>query len=303
MNVPRTLSIIAAILSAVFSSISYPLSAKALQFFPIFYFIAIKSSLVAIFYVVSLASKAIVTRKNPIPIKAFRENFKSILLVSLCREYLGEIVIVSVLLHTKAIEIMFLTKMEPYFVLLVAWMMGRELVNRNQLLLLFLHISGAILLATGGTFTGYGDLYGDLLLIVFLLITSIMYHPIGELSKKIGSIHLNGTKNIILFILVLPPALLFEPYPEASTEGWKYIGLSFLLWNILGATLYYRSTRDLPGWLASALRALGPVFAAPVAILLFDQILSPIQIFGAIVIVATSIILTIERRKTTERKL
>jgi drug/metabolite transporter (DMT)-like permease len=57
-------------------------------------------------------------------------------------------------------------------------------------------------------------------------------------------------------------------------------------------SLLYASLNGIEGWLSSALRATGPVIATPIAFLFFGETLTPIQIFGALVVIITSVLIS-----------
>jgi probable blue pigment (indigoidine) exporter len=64
-------------------------------------------------------------------------------------------------------------------------------------------------------------------------------------------------------------------------------------------TLWYWALERLDGWLVSALRAVGPVLAAPVAWIFFEQKLSPLQILGAAIVLLTAFLLSKLQARST----
>jgi drug/metabolite transporter (DMT)-like permease len=72
---------------------------------------------------------------------------------------------------------------------------------------------------------------------------------------------------------------------------------SVLMFYVASTILWFYSLSAVSAWLNSALRCLGPVFAAPIAWLFFDKSLDGIQIVGATIVVGTSIAMIIRPKR------
>ena len=81
------------------------------------------------------------------------------------------------------------------------------------------------------------------------------------------------------FLLLLARDM-FVPTPE-HIAGWGYALATVLSFYVLSNALWFFSLKQVPAWLASALRCVGPVFAAPLAWILFDSRMNFVQISGA----------------------
>jgi drug/metabolite transporter (DMT)-like permease len=80
--------------------------------------------------------------------------------------------------------------------------------------------------------------------------------------------------------------------------GWYYTLATVAVFYVLSTALWFFSLKEVPAWLASALRCVGPVIAAPIAWLFFNQGLTLLQTCGALVVVATSLwMVVLERRR------
>jgi len=145
---------------------------------------------------------------------------------------------------------------------------------------------------------GEGHL-GDLLIVCAIGVMSFSQLYVGKLSQEIGPAHLNGLASFISGFLLLPLALWFSPAEtwNFASIGWLQVVIVVLLFNVFSMTMWYAAMRDLEAWLVSALRAVGPVFAAPIAWVFFNQTLGPIQIFGALVVLATSALLARDQKR------
>jgi drug/metabolite transporter (DMT)-like permease len=218
------------------------------------------------------------------------ENRKDILLVSFIRPILAGTVFCYALTLTSGLKMMFFTKLEPYFVLFLAWLLEKQKISFGQLLLLIVHICGAVLLSTNGKFSFDTAQYGDLLVIATVGLISFAYLPASRLSRAVGALKVNMSIMIIGGSFLLPFALLVTPAPltELPWQGWGNLVVSLLLFQIFGLSFWYFSLGTVQGWLVSALRATGPVFAAPFAYVFYQQKLSSLQIIGAVIVLLTS---------------
>ena len=66
------------------------------------------------------------------------------------------------------------------------------------------------------------------------------------------------------------------------------------MFQVIGLTLWFVALKFMQGWIVSALRAVGPVIAAPFAFLFFGQSLSCFQVGGAVLVLATSALIARE---------
>lgn len=199
---------------------------------------------------------------------------------------------------TVGIKAIFFTKAEPYFVLLWAWLFDKAVVPRKHLFLLLIHFAGAAILSGGLEFRIGEAQLGDLLLILAVAFFAFSYRYAARISREIPSLQLSSTALTAVGLLYLPAMILWAPFApwSESSVGWINLLISIPLWNLLGLPLWFVALRELPGWLVSALRALGPLLAAPIAILYFGQSLSLVQVLAAAVVLGTSFLLARERR-------
>jgi drug/metabolite transporter (DMT)-like permease len=100
-------------------------------------------------------------------------------------------------------------------------------------------------------------------------------------------------------LVSLPFALLFCPLqfgPEQQI-GWLYVGAHSVLFYMVAIVLLYASLGGIEGWLSSALRATGPLVAAPVAFLFFGESLTGLQLVGAGIVLVTSALISKDKRR------
>jgi len=238
----------------------------------------------------------------------FREKFsfakiqkyrKELMYLIILRILLGELLFTFGLSQTEAIKAIFLTKIEPYFVLLISWLFLKEKIRSNHVVLLGVHLVGAIILSSGGNINIVSKAQiGDLFVILAMGMFALSYNYGKRLAENIGSMYSNAISLGIGSLLVLPFVFIFS-YPFQFTNestGWAYLFIYVVLFNVIGLTLWYASLKSVKGWIVSALRYIGPILGAPVAYILLGEILNPLQIFGAIIILITSFLIVKENK-------
>lgn len=235
--------------------------------------------------------------------KELRENKKDIISVILIRQIIGWAIFIAGLTFTDVIKAIFFTKVEPYFVLLINWIVYKEKVKAKHIVLLTIHIFGAVLLSTGGKNIGFGkSQLGDLLVILSVACASLSYIPAAKLSKKIGAIKINTISLLIAGLVFLPFAIIFHnPTEEFNFRGWIYILSYSVLFYAIGLTLWFASLKTVKSWIVSSLRALGPLIGAPFAYFLLGETLTFVQLIGGLIVLATSFLIAREHLSIIKR--
>ncbi len=228
-----------------------------------------------------------------IPRALIRENARDLIEFTFLRSFLASILFCYALQTTDAIKIMFFTKLEPYFVIFWTWLLLGQKVSRYHGVLLAVHIWGAILLSTGARFNLTQSQWGDLMVVGAEAILSYSYLHAARLSKSLGAVHTNGISGLASGLALLPLAIFTAPLAAWNifTIGWLNLVIVVLLFNVFALTLWYAALRHIEPWLVSALRAVGPVLAAPLAWIFLGERLSSVQIGGAAIVLLTSALL------------
>lgn len=288
--------IIAAILSPFFSSVSTIFkseAAKDLNPLIVVSFGGIIGSII-LFIIAKI-------RHEKISKNLFKSNLRDLVLITVSRFMIGELVFTYGLVKTTAIKAIFFTKIEPYFVLILGWLFLREKVKTSNLLLLTVHLMGALLLSTGGIFVVPHT--GDLFVIFAMLCFASSYIVGKKISHTMGAT-LGNAIPLGIGSLILLPFAIFSSYPHLltySAKGWEYLIIYVVLFNVIALTLWFSSLKLVRGWIVSALRYVGPILGAPVAYLLFGQTLNQNQIIGACIIIVTSLLIGREHFKKDKK--
>jgi drug/metabolite transporter (DMT)-like permease len=169
-------------------------------------------------------------------------------------------------------------------------------------LLLAIHLAGAIVLSTGGSLVISADTLGDLLILVAVTGNAALYGPSQRYAQQMGAFYASGLSQLIGGVVLIPFLIATSPdsyigSPEHVT-GWYYALATVVVFYVLSTGLWFFSLKEVPAWLASALRCVGPVIAAPIAWLVFNEGLTTLQTCGALVVVGTSLwMVVLERRR------
>lgn len=290
------LAVAAAIFSSLVSSSAWLFQGQAIAYLSPLPVAALQGLLAGVIYLGWL-----LISKQTIPLQKVSLHGRALSEFVILRGVLASILLCYAQIDTPSVKVMFFTKLEPYFILLWSWVLYRSTISSAHVAWLSVHIGGALLLSLGGEQTLLFELRGDLLIFLAVAILSFTYLHAKKLTKELGSVHVNGICSILGGLILLPIAYLVAP-PGVWNPfqiGWAYLIGLVISFNVIGLTLWYWSFHHLPEWLVSALRAVGPVLAAPIAWIVFDQTLTYLQILGALVILYTSAMMARMQRRST----
>jgi drug/metabolite transporter (DMT)-like permease len=233
-----------------------------------------------------------------------RTNLKAVsiplLKLTFYRSILGNLLFTIGLTMSTGVEVVFLTKMEPYLVIFWVWLLDSKRPSTNHLLLLLIHIIGAVLLAAGGKSLTTGvSWWGDLLVVGGVVTAALSYRYAPLVTSHLSPLQTASLAELIGGVLILPFALLLCSFDFGAREqtAWCYIGVHTVLFYVFAIPFLYASLKGLEGWLSSALRAVGPLVAAPIALVFFGETLTPVQVVGAVVVLVTSALISKQERK------
>lgn len=233
-------------------------------------------------------------RREKFSLKLIKDNLRDLGFLVVLRFIVGELTLTYGLANTFAIKAIFFTKIEPFFVLILAWLILKEKIRARHFLLLTVHLFGAILLSTGGLFLIPHP--GDLLVVLAMFCFAATYISGKRISHNIGSTLGSAIPMGVASLILFPFAILSSSSHlfSYSQKGWEYLFVYVILFNVLALTLWFFSLKAVKGWIVSALRYVGPILGAPVAYFAFGQTLNTNQIVGAGIIIATSLLIARE---------
>ena len=194
-------------------------------------------------------------------------------------------------------------RMEPYLIMLVAWMRHRHKPSTSEFRLLTVHLAGALLVSLGSknSLSDHGTLFGDALAFLGLFISAMCYERSRQLSQLMGAANLSF---IFAAVCSTAPLLLYFLYEQESTHlmdvsvfAWTGILLSCIYCVGSNPLLYY-ALKGLPSWKVSAFRVVSPLVTIPLAWLILKEQLNSVQMIGAFCVLVTTTALARQKVKT-----
>ncbi len=282
--------LLAGILGSVFSSIAWITEQETLRYLSPLTVAAVAPLVAGILMApYALRYHRVPTRDE---IRRLQMPFLAVLLM---RNIFGVLIFTSALTMTSSAKVMFLTKIEPYVVLFLHWLLYKERVPSRDMALLVVHVIGAVILSTGGEFRIHVEQLGDILVLIGIVANALMYRPGRMLAEAWGAGFVTTIGSLLAGILLLPFALYFHlddfSLHGEHLTGYCYLFFTVIIFYIISTTLWFYSLKGIEPWLNSALRCVGPVVAAPIAWYFFAKPLTVAQIFGAFLVVLTSALL------------
>lgn len=228
-----------------------------------------------------------------------RSLWRAFIFLTLTRSVFGNVLIWYGWSLTFSIKAMFFTKAEPYFILLWRWIFERESVPRAHLVLLAIHIIGAALLSVGDWGAFGHTQKGDAIILLAIAILSLSYRPARAVANHLGNREATIYSQALGSLILLPTLCFVADLSlSVSPRIWIFLLWAVILWNVIGLVAWFAALRLIEPWIVSALRALGPLFAAPVAWYFFGERLTETQLIGAAVVLSTSALLAWERKES-----
>ncbi len=207
------------------------------------------------------------------------------------RGFLGGALLIYGFSLTTGIKAVFLTKIEPYFVMLWVWLLRDKRPDLRHLIWLCVHIFGAMMLSGVDPITGvFSAQIGDGLIILAMLVLSYTYLEGLRISRSIGSNYSAAITSFFGGCLLMLLAFVVGQisFANVTSTAWAYFIGYLILYHVIALSFWFHALSVVPGWLVSALRALGPLFGAPVAWFLLGDSLTLSQMLGGFLVITTS---------------
>lgn len=290
----RTRFITYAILSSVISSVATLIKVQGVRSVP-----PLLAASVGVLFGGVLALTILVLLRRLPSWHSIKTVHKPLLKLTACRAVFSNLIFTAGLAYTSGVEAVFLTKMEPYLVIFWCWLLDKQRPSGQHLFLLLVHVAGAVLLSLGDASGSFEiSWFGDLLIVCAVVTAALSYRFAPQVTKVLTPFQTAAVAETLGGIVSLPVALFFCPleFGPEQQNGWLYVAAHSILFYNVAIVLLYASLGGIEGWLSSALRAIGPLFAAPIALLFFGETLTTLQIVGAAIVLLTSALISKERR-------
>lgn len=294
MSVTRNRCIVFAILSSTLSSVATLFKVQGVEHVP-----PILGASVGVLFA-GLISFPYLALRGQLPSFAQLWGVRSPLIkLIIARPVISNILFTIGLTMTTGVKAVFLTKMEPYLVIFWVWVLDGKRPSGRHLNLLLIHIFGAILLSVGDFSTLSAAQWGDAIIFVAVITSGLSYRFAPRVTAVLTPTQTAAVTETAGGLLTLPLALALcsISFGPAEREGWMYLAFHSVLFYVLAVPLLYASLGGIEGWHSSALRATGPLTAVPIAYFFFGEQLSPVQLFGGLIVLMTSALVSRPARK------
>jgi|TARA_B110000914_G_scaffold194024_2_gene181928 drug/metabolite transporter (DMT)-like permease len=248
----------------------------------------------------------------PLLLKGWREvsslrqrGWISVLWISVCGGILGTFFYTKALSYVNYIDlsvVVLLQKFQPIFAIALASVILKEKITARFLSL-------AVIAIIGGYFVTFGNQplseWSDKTIIAALLSllaafswgssTVLGKHALNRLSfETVTSLRLTVTAVITFFILISTGQL--EAINQVNLTHWKYIVIIVLSTGSLALFIYYYGLNHLPASHVTLYELFWPLSAVAIDWYLRGRIMSPVQLFGAILLLGAILFLSTKNK-------
>jgi drug/metabolite transporter (DMT)-like permease len=223
--------------------------------------------------------------------KLLNELRMPFLKVLITRNIIGSALIVSGFTMTTAIKAVLLLRLEPVFVFVWSMIYFNEKPNPKKLIALLALLAGSGLVVAPNQAVG-GPNLGDALVVISLLFLSYSYIPTNEVVQKTSSAGLNLMTNTIGGAIVTAIAFCIPSQQFGlSTKALLLITSYAIVFSVIGVSLYLYAFKTLKPWVIASFLSLEVVFGTTLAFFILHETMTPIQIAGAIVVLAATAVI------------
>ncbi len=262
--------------------------AAAIAFAPILVRLADTGPTASAFWrlALALAPLWLWARSSPRAQSAARDAWKPLAVAGLC--FAGDLGAWHVsIMYTTVANSTLEANFAPIFVTLGAWLLYRQRVSRAFLFALGITLAGAILLIGPNFALGGRALAGDALGVLTAVFYAGYMLAIKAATERATTAGIMAVSTTVAAAALLPYALATaDVFLPQSASGWLVlIGLA-LVPQIAGQSLIAYAFAHLPAALSSVSLLAQPVLAAFYAWVLLGEAMRPVQMAGAVVVLA-----------------
>ena len=208
---------------------------------------------------------------------------------------------------TSASSASFIMALEPFAIIILAWLLLKERLLMRSLFLMLLALIGVLLISA--TAEGEGvvhSLWGDLLVLAGTVsaalyvvfssrsVTRLAPMPLAALQQSAG---------LLFALLVLPFGLLNgegQLLQAVPVSAWLWAMLNGVVQYTLAFSLYLYALQRIPATTAAPFLTLIPIFGVLGSVLFLGESFTPLQLIGGSLILAALFILHSQRTQSVE---
>ena len=180
--------------------------------------------------------------------------------------------------------------MSPVFIALLSWVFLKEKISSLQIVGVFIAFAGSVLVATDGSFNGFGvdkiRLYGDLLVLLSSLAWAVFSITLKKLLIRYPATTIMTYSVFVGTVFLIPFSLLEYPFDLSvvNAAGWLNIIYLGLLASAMGNLIWNTALGKVSAVTAGTYLYLSPVVAAVVSLIFLNEIPTIYTIVGGLII-------------------
>jgi drug/metabolite transporter (DMT)-like permease len=186
------------------------------------------------------------------------------------------------ILLTSVANATLLANCAPIFVTLAAWLLYARRPRPLFLLGLAVGLAGVVLLVSGNLHRGRGALLGDALGVITAMFYAGYLLTVARARYSLSTARIMAVSGTVTALILLPIALASgERFVPLTLYGWTILAGLALVAQAGGQSLIAYAMAHLPATFSSVGLLVQPVFAALFAWILLGEVLTPIAMAGA----------------------
>jgi len=220
-----------------------------------------------------------------------RRDLLPIVFLGLSGHTLYQLVFIFGLAETIPANSALLMATSPIFVAIYGRVLRIERTNRLMWAGIALSFAGILMVIDGGgeLSLGGGTLRGDLLILVAALLWAAYTTASKPLLARYSPIKVTALSMVagtIPFVVISMPALSRQDWRAITVSGWGALLYSAVLAVVVGYVIWYTSVQRVGNARTAAYSNLLPVVAGVIGWLVLGDRLTPLQLIGAVVVLA-----------------
>lgn len=244
---------------------------------------------------------------SPFAIRDFKKSKKSIkdLLIfgqlAILGAFPSQVLMTMGTQYSLASNASIITLSLPVFSILFAFFMLKEKMNIARWISIIVALLGVILISTGDIKQlNFGSNYAIGNILIFIAIIANSYYNVGckKISDRYTALELVFYVYVFVIILLTPFVLyyngdVFSKIPSFTLQTWSGLALLTFFQNFLSMILFFKALKSLEAIQVAISNYLIPLFGLPIAAFWLGEKLSSQAIFGGILILISTLLISI----------
>jgi len=235
-----------------------------------------------------------------------REDVPRLVVAGFVGITLSQISFVYALTYTTASDNALLGATAPIVTVVVATIVGLERSGRRHWIAVLIGLVGVVLIVAGGPAAALfrSGLLGDALAFGNVLASSISAILIVPLLVRYSVYRILTYEMLIGVVILVPialPSILAQDFGQVTLGGWLALAYAILATGLITNLLYFTAVGRIGASRAAVYQYVQAFLGVLFAVLLLGEQVTPIQLFGGAIVVASVIISRTARRAVEPR--